>query len=230
MVELAMTEADEITARANAAAEGSWSAACQAADRLQARHERLLAELEAREKEMESEHRGLMRGAHQQIEAMTRQAEQRRHDLDEKAAAVRAGAESDCRLAMAARRAEAVREVAELRAAAGAEAEHAIRAAHEQADALVGNARREVARLAERRDKLAAALYTTKRLLEGGEPMLARLPDEAGELVGHLAADGVTGHPAPADAVALQPRTHSTASSASRSQPALRPNSFRAGS
>ncbi|WP_460431692.1 DivIVA domain-containing protein [Amycolatopsis echigonensis] len=178
MVELAHAEADEITARARAAAEQSWDTARQAAERLRCHHERLVAEVDARRAQMEAEHRELMSRAHQQVEAMTRHAEQRRRDLDEQAAQLRNQVEADFQIAMRARREEARRELADQRAAAHREAQRLIDEATAHAAQIVADAQRRVDDLENRRTQLAAALRTTQQLLADAEPLLAPLPEE----------------------------------------------------
>lgn len=179
MVALAHAEADEITARARAAAERNWDTAQQAAQRLRSHHERLVAEIGARRQQMETEHRELINRTHQRIEAMTRHAEQRRHDLDEQAARLRDQVEADFQLAMSARREEARRELADQRAAAQREAQRLIDQATEHAAQIVAAAQRRVDYLENRRTQLAAALHTTQQLLADAEPLLAPLPEEA---------------------------------------------------
>jgi cell division septum initiation protein DivIVA len=171
MVELAHAEAEEITARARAAAEHSRSTERQAAERQRRRHERLVVELDTRRQEMEAEHRDLMRGAQEKVEAMVRDAERRRRELDEQAARLREQVESDFAVAMAARRAEADR---------------IVRDATDRAHRMVAEAQRHVDRLARQRDQIAAALHTARRLLADAEPALVPLPEEAailGEVV-----------------------------------------------
>ena len=175
MVELAHAEADEITARAHAAAEHNWDTA----QRLRRHHERLVAETDARRQQMETEHRELINRAHRRIEAMTRHAEQRRHDLDEQAARLRDQVEADFQLAISARREEARRELADQRAAAQREAQRLIDQATEHAAQIVTAAQHRVDNLEDRRTQLAAALHTTQQLLADAEPLLALLPEEA---------------------------------------------------
>jgi colicin import membrane protein len=178
MVELAHAEADEITTRARAAAEHNWETARQAADRLRQRHERLVAELDARRQQMEAEHSELMRRAGEQLEVVTRQAEQRRRDLDEQAARLREQVQTDFQVAMTARRAEALAEIAEQRAEARREADRLVAEATARADRIVADAEQRVALLENRRAQLDAALRATARLLADAEPLLSPLPDE----------------------------------------------------
>ncbi|CAL9453507.1 hypothetical protein SUDANB95_02476 [Actinosynnema sp. ALI-1.44] len=179
MLELAHAEADEVTARARAAADQAWESTRRATERLRERHERLVADLDARRHEMETEHRDLLRRTRDQVDAMTRQAEQRRRDLDEQAARLRARVQADFEVAMAARRAEALREVADRRAAARAHAEQLVREAEDRARRLVAEARAQADRLDARRAGIAESLAEAERLLTDLDPLLDPLPEEA---------------------------------------------------
>ena len=174
LVELAHAEADEITTRARAAAEYNWETARLAADRLRQRHERLVAELDARRQQMEAEHSELMRRAGEQLDVVTRQAEQRRRALDEEAARLREQVQADFQVAMTARRAEAMAEIAEARR----EADRLVAEATAHAGRIVADAEQRVALLESRRTQLDAALRATARVLADAEPLLSPLPDE----------------------------------------------------
>jgi cell division septum initiation protein DivIVA len=178
MVELAHAEAEEITTRARAAAEQDRATAQQAADRLRRRSEYLVAELDRRRAELETEHRELMARAHERVETLTREAERRRRELDEQAAHLREQIQSDFELATAARRAETMRELAEERTAAQAEAERLVQEAERQANDMIANARREVDRLRAYRDRIVDGLHAARRTLAEAGPLLAPLPEE----------------------------------------------------
>ncbi|MCR3750746.1 metallopeptidase [Lentzea californiensis] len=158
-VELAHAEADEISTRARAAAEQHWADAERAAGRLRHRAGQLVADLDRRRAEMETEHRELMDRAHHQIEETTRQAERRRRELDEQAARLRQQIEADFEQAMAQRRAEAMRALAEEQ-----------RRVQARIDAL----RRQ-------RDRIAGDLRAAQALLADTELLLSPLPEEAPE-------------------------------------------------
>ena len=74
MLELAQAEADEILTRARAGATNMQVAARQADDQRRRRHDRLVAELEARRREMEAEHRDVLRQATDKAERTVREA------------------------------------------------------------------------------------------------------------------------------------------------------------
>lgn len=178
LAELAHEEAAEITTRARAAAEHSRVIADQAADRQRRHAEQLVAELNRRREEAEAEHRELMARAQEQVETMTRQAERRRRELDEQATLLRQRVESDFEQAMAIRRAEAMRALAERQRAAEARADEVVREAAEHAHRIVADAQQRVDVLSERRDRVAEGLRAARVLLADADPLLRPLPEE----------------------------------------------------
>ncbi|WP_053720721.1 hypothetical protein [Saccharothrix sp. NRRL B-16348] len=172
MAELAHEEAAEITARAQAVAENHWATAERAAARVRERSERLVAELDAQRRKAEAEHRTLMREAGDRILATAREAEQRRRELDERAAAIREEVQVDFELAMSARRAESMAAMAAQEAAARARADQLVRAAEDHARRIVTEARQRVDELRARRDRIAAGLRGARELLAEADPLL----------------------------------------------------------
>lgn len=172
MIELTREEAAEITARARETAERIRREAEADAVRLTERERRLVAEAEAEQARQRAEH-----------EEFVRAAERRRRELDEAAAHRRAQLEEDHTRAMTARRADALRELAEQEAAARAKADQLVttaegelaaaraKAAQTTADAtrhgekLIEAAEGEVAALSAVRDKLQASLTGCRTLL-----------------------------------------------------------------
>ncbi|MEV7097735.1 M protein [Amycolatopsis sp. NPDC051045] len=172
MIELTREEAAEITTQATETAERIRREAEAEAVRLTEKERRLVAEAEAERERQRAEH-----------EEFVRAAEQRRRDLDEAAAHRRAQLEEDHTRAMTVRRADAMRELAEQEAAARAKADQLVTtaegeliAARKQAaqlvtdatrhgETLIEAAEREVAALAEVRDKLHASLTGCRTLL-----------------------------------------------------------------
>jgi cell division septum initiation protein DivIVA len=178
MVELAHAEAEEITTRARIAAEQDWANAHRAADRLRQRAEHLVADLDRRRADAETEHRELMDRAHAQVDAMTRQAERRRRELDDQAARIRRQVESDFEQAMAQRRAEAMRALADQQHSAQARAVQTVRDATEHAHRIVTAAEHRVEVLRRHRKRLADELRAAQELLAGIEPLLQPVPEE----------------------------------------------------
>jgi cell division septum initiation protein DivIVA len=179
MVELAHAEAEEITTRARSAAEQDWATTHRAAERLRQRAEHLVTELDRRRADMETEHRELMDRAHAQVETMTRQAERRRRELDEQAAGIRRQVESDFEQAMAQRRAEAMRALADQQRRAQARADQTVRDATEHAQRIVADAEHRVDLLHRHRRHVAGELRAAQALLADIEPLLQPLPEEA---------------------------------------------------
>lgn len=178
MAELAHEEAAEITDRARAMAEHHWMTAERAVTRVRERSERLVAELDASRREAQAEHQVLMRQAGERIAATARRAERRRHELDERAAALREEVRTDFELAMSARRAEAMTAMAEEEAAARARAGQLVREATEHGRRIVAEARQRVDELRSRRDRIAAGLRDARQLLADADPLLHTPPDE----------------------------------------------------
>ncbi|TDV47805.1 chromosome segregation protein [Actinophytocola oryzae] len=175
MVEIAKEEAAEITGRAQAAAEHSWAAAEEAAARLRARYADALSEVERARREMEIEHRTLLRQARADASVMATEAERIRDELDEKAARRREQVQSDFQLAMVRRRAEAMKELAARKSAAEQEATRLVDTAAAEASRLVGDATSEADRL------VGDASEEASRLVEEGTSEASRRVDEATE-------------------------------------------------
>jgi cell division septum initiation protein DivIVA len=200
MLELAQAEADEILMRARAGATNMQTAARQADDQRRRRHDRLVAELEARRQEMEAEHRDVLRKATEQAERTVReateQAERTTREASEQAErmtreateyAERTTRDADERRreldeADARRRAQVNSDFDIAMAARRADAEREIdertTAARRTADRMVRDAKREVEQLNNRRDEVATALAGTLALLADAQSvLLPRSPD-----------------------------------------------------
>ncbi|MFF5987621.1 metallopeptidase [Prauserella flavalba] len=167
MVDLAHEEAGEIVENARTIAEQSWAAAHEAAERLRSRYDRMLAELDERRAQMETEHRELMARAQADAEAMTKQAERRRRELDEQAARRRQEAEREFTAAMAGRREETVRLIEERETAAKAKAER-----------LLADATARARESEELRRRIAAELRTARQVLTEAIPFTEPLEGE----------------------------------------------------
>lgn len=185
LVELAQAEADEITTRARLAAEQDRATAQQTAERQRRRADYLVAELDRRREELAAEHRELMARARERVETLTREAVRRRRELDDKAAEVRHQIQTDFELAMTRRRAEAMKELEEQRAsaraeraAARAESKRLVAEAKHKAAEMIANAKAEVDRLHDYRDRVAATLRAARRTLAEADPLLTPVPGE----------------------------------------------------
>ncbi|WP_156893790.1 cellulose-binding protein [Actinokineospora enzanensis] len=157
MVELAHREADGIIARARAVAEQTWSADRHAEIRRRRCHEQLIRELEQRRVDTEAEHRALLDEAREQAAKLTDEAETRRRELDDQAAHLRTQILGDFETAMTARRAEAMREITDLRTGAEREAERVVRDAADRVMLLLRHRERVAAGLRAARELVAEA-------------------------------------------------------------------------
>src|SRR5690606_23166108 len=113
MLKLAQDEASETKARAEAEAAHIRAKAEADASALRARYDQQLAELDKRRQAMEEEHRTTMEQARKEAEELLAKAEQERQRLDKAAAERRTKIEEDFDIAMATRRAEAMKQLAE---------------------------------------------------------------------------------------------------------------------
>jgi hypothetical protein len=147
MLRLAQDESNEIKARAESDA-GQIRARAEAdATSLRARYENLIAEVDGRRVELETEHRELMEKAHADIEARNKAAEAARTKLDSEATARRQQIEEDFEIAMSSRRTESMRLLAEQEAASKTEADRRVREATNEAQRIRTQVGEEVAAL-----------------------------------------------------------------------------------
>ena len=120
----------------------------------------------------------MMDRAHAEVEALPRQAERRRRELDEQAAQARRRAQDDFEQAVALRRAEAARALAEQERATRARAETCVREAADHARRIVADAEERVEVLRRVRSRIAAQLRAVDRLLSDTAPLLSEPEDE----------------------------------------------------
>jgi chromosome segregation ATPase len=146
MVQLAHHQAAEITARAQAAATHSWSAAEDAAAKLRSGYEKLLAELDKQRQEVRSQHSQVVDQARTQVIEMTTAATNRRHELDKQAEQRRIQIEDEFERTMAAKRQALAKEIEQQRAEAKADAERRVREATDEATKRVRVATDEAAK------------------------------------------------------------------------------------
>lgn len=136
MLRLAQDEASETKARAEAEAVHIRAKAEADASAMRTRYDQLLADLDARRQEMEAEHRSLMDSARAEADSIVNKAKQERLRLDLEAEERRTKIEEDFEIAMAARRTESMRVLAEQEAASKAEAERRVREASDEAERI----------------------------------------------------------------------------------------------
>ncbi|QFU87011.1 chromosome segregation protein [Amycolatopsis sp. YIM 10] len=133
MLRLAQDEASDTQARAEAEAAHIRAKGESDAAALRAEHEVRLKQLDERREEMEAEHRNVLETARAEAEKITQAAKEERDRLDSEAEQRRTQVEEDFEIAMAARRTEAMRTLAEQEATSKAEAERRLREATEEA-------------------------------------------------------------------------------------------------
>ncbi|WSJ76824.1 chromosome segregation protein [Amycolatopsis sp. NBC_01307] len=133
MLRLAQDESADTRARAEAEAGHIRAKAETDASAMRARYEQLLTELDLRRKEMEAEHRKVLEDARAQAAEITGKAEAERTKLDTESSDRRTKVEEDFEIAMAARRSEAMRVLAEQEAASKAEAARRVHEATQDA-------------------------------------------------------------------------------------------------
>lgn len=172
MLEIARSQAAEITARAKAAADGTWSAAEEASAQLRERYRTLLGELDAQQEELRASHQEIMRTAQAQAEEMTTAAERRRREIDAAAERDRVRIDREFSESMAARREALDQELAERRAAAEREIAEQLRVADEEAKRRLDTVNAQVERLSAVRSQLSERLRETQELLERGAGLL----------------------------------------------------------
>ena len=136
MLRLAQDEAADTRARAEAEAGHIRAKAESDASAMRARYEELLNQLADRRKEMETEHRAVLETARAEASEITTKSAEERDQLDAAAEQRRTQVEEDFEIAMASRRTEAMRVLAEQEATSKAEAERRLREATEEAATL----------------------------------------------------------------------------------------------
>jgi cell division septum initiation protein DivIVA len=178
VVAVAKSQADEIIARAQNAAEHTWAAAEQASVALRERYQQLLADLDRQQAEIHTAHQTIMESARARSEEMTAAAERRRREIDAAAEHDRIRIDREFSESMNSKRTALRKEVEAARAASEAEAARRIHEANEIADRRLAAATAEVDRLTALRDQLAAQLRDTHQLVERVTATLAPAEQE----------------------------------------------------
>lgn len=134
MLRLTQEECDEIRTKANAEADHIRAKAHAEAEDLKGKHETQLRELDERRIEMEKEHRGVLDKANAGAEEIISKAKSEAEATEIAAQARRTQVEEDFDIAMASRRTESMRALAEQEATSKFEAERRVREATEEAN------------------------------------------------------------------------------------------------
>jgi len=134
MLRLTQEECEEMRTKAKAEAEHIRAKAQAEAEDLKSKHETRIRELDERQIEMESEHAGVLEIARRDAEELIAKAKSEAEAADIAAAARRQQVEEDFEIAMASRRTESMRALAEQEATSKSEAERRVREATEEAN------------------------------------------------------------------------------------------------
>ncbi|HWM01383.1 MAG TPA: hypothetical protein VNP92_03495 [Actinophytocola sp.] len=225
LLEVARSQAGEITNRARAAADGTWAAAERASTELRDRYRKMLADLDAQHAEIHQTHKSILTTARAQAQELTTGAERRRTELDAEAERDRIRIDREFSERTRAQRAAFERELTDRRAACVAEVEERLRAADEEATRRVDAVTAQVKRLTEVRAMLSQRLRETQEMLDRSVSLLepeaneadlaenplpmppAPAPGEAAELAARLGtkAAAAKADPAPADQEPVDP-------------------------
>ncbi|WP_370944605.1 cell division protein DivIVA [Amycolatopsis sp. cg5] len=200
-VQLAHARADEITTRAQSAAEKTWAESTEASTKLRDRYTKLVEALEVHADALHSEHEAALTSTRAEVKKVTLEAAQRREELDKAAETKRRKIETEFEASMAAQRAalekhiadqstasknQAERRIAEATAEAKrrvdeatAEAKRRVDEATTSAAQTTNAAARKVERLAELREKARASLREADEVLKQSEATLQPLKEES---------------------------------------------------
>ena len=179
LIDVAKSQASEITTRARAAADGSWAAAEKASSELRERYRKMLAELDDQHAEIHATHKEIIAAARTQAEELTTVAERRRRELDSGAERDRVRIDREFSESMNAKRSSLERELTHRREACVAEVEKKLREADEQAKARLETVTDQVKRLTEVRAELSERLRGTQELLARSVDLLEPAESEA---------------------------------------------------
>lgn len=180
MIKLANTEAEEITSRAKAAAEHTWTKAEEAAAALRQRYQDMLDDLDKQRAQLLEEHRDVMAKAHSDVNAMTVEAEQRRLRADAEAEQRRTAIEEEFERSMAQQRAALDQEVRQARETSEAEAHKRVADATAHAEAIVTTATANAEAMM--RDATEAAQRMERDASEKSRRMVREATDEVHRL------------------------------------------------
>ncbi|HEY0450733.1 hypothetical protein [Actinophytocola sp.] len=183
LVDVAKSQASDITTRARAAADGTWAAAERASTELRDKYRKMLADLDEQHTEIRQTHKSILATARAQAEELTTGAERRRRELDAAAERDRIRIDREFSERMAHQRAALDRELTERRAACVAEVDAKLQAADVEAQRRVDSVTAQVKQLTEVRTQLSERLRGTQELLERSAALLEPMTSEA-ELTG----------------------------------------------
>lgn len=179
---LAYLKADEITARAQTAAEENWKATAQASISLRERYRSLLKELDSHAEALHAEHRAALEETRAEVQKLTVEAVRRRDQLDVEEERKRRAIEQEFDGHMAQQRSALEKYIADQRTASKNHAQRRLAEATTEAQRRVAEATKE----AERRTAEANAII--ERLVTIGEDARTRLRSADEKLANSQAA------------------------------------------
>lgn len=153
---LAYLQAEEVTTRAQTAAEENWKETAKASIALRERYRSLLKELDSQAEALHAEHRTALEQTRAEVQELTVDAVKRREKLDEEAERKRRSIEQEFEAHMAQQRAELEKYIADQRTASKNQAEKRLAEASAEAKKRLAEATNE----ADRRLKEANAVVT----------------------------------------------------------------------
>lgn len=174
MMRLTQEECEEMRAKATAEADHIRAKANAEADDLRGKHETMLRELDERRIAMEREHRGVLEKANIDAAEVVSKAKSEAEAAEIAAVARRQQVEEDFEIAMASRRTDSMRALAEQEATSKSEAERRVREATQEAN------RR-------RHDSITESTARVQEAKDEAERRVREATDEANRRINHAA-------------------------------------------
>ncbi|HEV7978732.1 cell division protein DivIVA [Amycolatopsis sp.] len=199
---LANARAEEITTRAEVAAEKHWAESTEVSTKLRERYQKLIDDLDVQADALHAEHENALKSTRAEVQKLTVEAAQRRETMDAEAERKRRSIEREFETSMAAQRATLEKQIADQHQASKNQAERRIAEATAEAkrrlDEATAEAKRRldeatttaaqrtteatrrVERLAELREQARASLREADEVLKASEAALVPLREESG--------------------------------------------------
>ncbi|MBA0125437.1 DivIVA domain-containing protein [Haloechinothrix sp. YIM 98757] len=174
---LAYLQAEEITTRAQTAAEERWKETAQASIDLRERYRSLLKELDSQAQQLHAQHRAALEETRVEVQKLTTDAVRRREQLDAEEERKRRSIEQEFDASMAAQRSALEKYIADQQTASKNQAERRLSDAAEEARKRIADAQAEAdRRIAEANsvlERLAALRNHASDKLAGADQILA---------------------------------------------------------
>jgi chromosome segregation ATPase len=197
---LANARAEEITSRAEVAAEKHWAQSAEVSTKLRERYQKLINDLDVQAEALHAEHENALKSTRSEVQKLTVEAAQRREQMDGEAERKRRKIEREFEASMSAQRTALEKQIADRHQASKNQAERRIAEATAEAkrrlDEATAEAKRrldeattsaaqrttaaarKVERLAELREQARASLRQAEEVLKTGEAALGPLQEE----------------------------------------------------